>query len=340
MGLKRQIAERISPLWAEPVLRPLHDRLRQPLLILAYHRVLPLPDPSTYPFDLELISATPEQFDFQMRYLRSNFDPVTMSDLVAHVREGQPLPPRPALVTFDDGYEDNLVYAGPVARQHGIVPTIFLATDYVGATTPYWFEWVVYLMMRVPVGSLSVDEGPRLPVAADPRSRRKGGGILQEALKRMPIDRILRLLGQWTEEFKAYVNPDEFRLSGLLTWEQVAAMDQRGFEFGSHSVSHAVLANLTDADLRDEVTRSKQILETRLGHEVPTIAYPVGKEFAFSGRVEEITREAGYVLGTAYVPGVNYLGELNRYALRRQNIERFHSETYFKWMMRFPRWAQ
>lgn len=345
MGLKRRGAAAIAPTMFAAPLRWWHDREGDPLLILAYHRVMPLPDPATYPFDLELISATPEQFEFQMDYLRRNFNPVAMSEVVRHVRDGCKLPPRPVVVTFDDGYDDNLNFAAPIAARHGIVPTIFLATDYVGATEPYWFEWVVYLMMRVPVASLVLEDGHvALPAADDWRSRRRAGSQLQEMLKRLPISSILQKLRSWTKQFSAYVDPGEFAMSGLLGWDQVRRMDAEGngagFEFGSHSMSHAVLSNLDDAALAAEMVGSKGRLEQELGHEVPVIAYPVGKEFAYSRRVEDAARAAGYVLGAAYVPGINFQQTLPRFALRRQNIEKEHGGRYFAGMVRFPAWIQ
>ena len=52
-------------------LRTLHDRQEQVLTVLAYHRVMPTDALEGYPFDPELISATPAQFEWQMRFILS-----------------------------------------------------------------------------------------------------------------------------------------------------------------------------------------------------------------------------------------------------------------------------
>src|SRR6202000_3580205 len=63
------------------------------LRILAYHRIMPLPDPATYDFDLELISTSPERFREQMRLLKQRFQPVRLTDVAAALEAGRPLAP-------------------------------------------------------------------------------------------------------------------------------------------------------------------------------------------------------------------------------------------------------
>jgi peptidoglycan/xylan/chitin deacetylase (PgdA/CDA1 family) len=340
MGIRSRAVEALSSTPLRAPLRWLHNRMRQPLLILAYHRVMPIPDPATFPFDLELISATPEQFDTQMSFLRKHFNPISLSSVVDHITNGTALPARPVVVTFDDGYDDNLHFAGPILKKQGIVPTIFLSTDYVGANQPYWFEMVAYLMMRVPARSiLSPGTQDLLPTQDTPESRRASMGQLQESLKRLPHLEMIALLTQWRSEFAGHLNPDEFKLSQILDWDQVRAMDGHGFEFGSHSKSHAVLANLDEPTLREELHESRLYLERELGHSVQTLAYPVGKTFAFSGAVQRVARDSGYVIGAAYISGVNWLGGLNTFDMRRHNVERYHRSARFSAMTAAPNWV-
>jgi len=339
MGIRSRTFEALSVTPLRAPLSWLHDRLRQPLLILAYHRVMPIPDEATYPFDLELISASPEQFDEQMAYLREHFNPVTLSSVVDHILEGRTLPSRPVVVTFDDGYDDNLHFAGPILKKQGIVPTIFLSTDYVGANEPYWFEMVAYLMMRIPVGRIALPgTGTPLPTEDTAAARRASAGQLQEQLKRLPHAEVMALLAQWKAEFASFIDTDEFKLSRVLDWDQVRAMDGQGFEFGSHSKSHAVLANLDEAKLREELGDSRLCLERELGHPIRTLAYPVGKTFAFSASVQRVARDSGYVIGAAYISGVNWLGQLNTFDMRRHNVERYHRKERFSAMTAVPNW--
>jgi peptidoglycan/xylan/chitin deacetylase (PgdA/CDA1 family) len=79
----------------------------------------------------------------------------------------------------------------------------------------------------------------------------------------------------------------------FLTWSMLRALEFRGVEIGSHTVSHRDLTTLSNAQARDELRRSRQMLERVLDHPVPWLAYPFG---AFDRRIEAMARRAGYAL--------------------------------------------
>ena len=94
--------------------------------ILMYHAVAADPGEAT-----RALSVTPEAFAAQMAVLADRgLTPVTTADLAAHWRSGRPLPARPVLVTFDDGYEGVHRHALPVLAEHGFPATLFVSTGW------------------------------------------------------------------------------------------------------------------------------------------------------------------------------------------------------------------
>jgi len=61
---------------------------------------------------------------------RQGYQGITCAELYAHLKAGAPLPKRPVLLTFDDGYLDNWSYVAPMLRRHGLRGTVFVATDF------------------------------------------------------------------------------------------------------------------------------------------------------------------------------------------------------------------
>ncbi|PVZ04592.1 polysaccharide deacetylase family protein [Actinomycetospora cinnamomea] len=80
-------------------------------------------------------------------------------------------------------------------------------------------------------------------------------------------------------------------LDRTVSWSQVDECAAAGIEIGAHSHSHAQLDQLGHSALRDELRRSKTLLEDRLGREVPHLAYPYGYS---SARVRRAVYDAGY----------------------------------------------
>ena len=76
-----------------------------------------------------------------------------------------------------------------------------------------------------------------------------------------------------------------------LDWPELTALQSDGWEIGSHTCSHPHLSQIADAQLHDELTRSKAVVQERLGTPCTSIAYPYGD---FDDRVERATAAAGY----------------------------------------------
>lgn len=106
--------------------------------IVLYHRVGRLPtvaDP--YPG----LTVQPRVFAAQMEWLaRHHFHAITDQQLFEALEWGRPaLPPRPVLITFDDGYADVLWHAEPVLHRLHMPATEFVITDRVGR--PSFLSW-------------------------------------------------------------------------------------------------------------------------------------------------------------------------------------------------------
>ena len=63
----------------------------------------------------------------------------------------------------------------------------------------------------------------------------------------------------------------------FLTWPLLRALERRGIEIGSHTVAHRDLTSLPDGALLEDLRSSRLTLERRLGHPVPWLAYPFGR---------------------------------------------------------------
>ena len=113
------------------------------LTVLAYHRI---GDPDAPGFDTfkPNMSATPAAFAAQMDFIRQRFSVISGSELVAWLQGQHKLPSHPALITFDDGYRDNFECALPILQQRNLPAIIFLATDYIGNTTPFYYDLAAY----------------------------------------------------------------------------------------------------------------------------------------------------------------------------------------------------
>ncbi len=131
--------------------------LRVPILMYHYVSVPPA-DADKYRLDL---SVTPEEFQSQMDYLAgAGYHPVKLSDLTATLLNGIPLPEKPIVLTFDDGYTDNYVNAFPILRAHNFTGTFFVIVDALDENRWGYMNWAQVEEMAtngMEIGSHSLD---------------------------------------------------------------------------------------------------------------------------------------------------------------------------------------
>ncbi|WBO67287.1 polysaccharide deacetylase family protein [Streptomyces camelliae] len=98
-----------------------------PVPILMYHSVATAPNDAT-----RALSVAPEAFAEQMALIGDlGLTPLTTADLAVRWRTGRPLPARPVLITFDDGYEGVHRHALPVLAKHAFPATLFVSTGWI-----------------------------------------------------------------------------------------------------------------------------------------------------------------------------------------------------------------
>ena len=95
--------------------------------VLMYHHVSPAKD---------MITTSPENFERQIAGLAKNGYRALSTEEFAGFLAGKPVPAKSVLITFDDGYLDNWVYAHPVLKKYNMLATMFIVTGLIGDGSP------------------------------------------------------------------------------------------------------------------------------------------------------------------------------------------------------------
>jgi peptidoglycan/xylan/chitin deacetylase (PgdA/CDA1 family) len=102
------------------------------LPILMYHLITPAPEHAFRKY-----AITPAEFDAQMRWIAVNgFVPIHLDD--AFGGSNRPLPAKPLVITFDDGFRDCFDYAVPILSSYGFTATFFIVAGLAGKRS----EWL------------------------------------------------------------------------------------------------------------------------------------------------------------------------------------------------------
>ncbi len=88
------------------------------------------------------LSVSPGNFEAQLRYLiEHGYEPISLESLVMYLQTGHPLPRKPVVLTFDDGFRDQYTTAYPLLRKYGFVGTFFVITRFADEERPEYMSW-------------------------------------------------------------------------------------------------------------------------------------------------------------------------------------------------------
>lgn len=304
------------------------------LVVLNYHRV-------AYPwdsrdFDDGVRDASPESFSSQLALLQREFNVIRLADLLEHFR-GAPLPPNPALITFDDGYRDNHERALPILQRHGLSAVFFIATDFISRRRLFWWDRISYTLKRATRPKFSITYPRKIDIDVSQGSSESSRFLhrLAASASELDFDRYLAELGNaagvaWNEAIE-----HELADALLMTWDHVKHLHSAGMDVASHTRRHRVLTTIPESELNDELLGSKIDLENVLGTSVKAISYPVGGSIAQVPRIRRALETAGYEIGFSYLTGIQRLPCVDRFDVRRISVEGAWSQSRFRGALSF-----
>lgn len=126
----------------------------------------------------------------------------------------------------------------------------------------------------------------------------------------------LPIMEKYNMRSTVFVITDLVGTPEYLSWQQIAEMQERHTEIGSHTMKHVGLGSVSADQQRIEIVGSKAALEQQLGKPIKFFAYPYGQ---FTSVTEQLLREAGYQGACSGIAGLNNKG-VDAYALKRVNV--------------------
>jgi peptidoglycan/xylan/chitin deacetylase (PgdA/CDA1 family) len=227
--------------------------------VLGYHglRADNLPSGAMAFENLHLRAST---FDAHCRVIRRCCDPITLDDWRAAAAGGPPLPPRPVLITFDDGYRSVSRIAAPILAAHRLSAVVFVCTEPIASRRLLWFD----------------------DVAA------RDGEAEVERWKSRDYD-------GWFAACAATAPVDDDDPRALMTVDELIAMDRSGrIEIGGHTARHPILARASSEHQREEISGSLESIRQWTGRPARAFAYPNGRpDLDYTGATVGILREYG-----------------------------------------------
>ncbi len=285
LGLKRIIAHIYSGLSFDRVM-PSHK-----VIIMVYHRVLP--ESQHVSFLQPGMFVTSKTFEKHIKFLLDKYRFITIEDLLLNKIKTTH---RYSIMTFDDGWLDNYLYAFPILKKYNIPATIFLPVDYIGSKKWLWTDIIAWFITNKSnvlkkIDSLKDFKAITQLIIRTITSRHnliKKIDFLLESLKLFPENEIYEFI-EYLKDRTGLTYPEE---RVFLNWDEIIEMSHAGISFGSHTRTHRILTRLKEDEIIYELSTSLEIIKQKNINSIPILSYPNGDK---NKKIEEIAQACGYI---------------------------------------------
>lgn len=242
------------------------------ITILRYHSVQNNPKDHESTIGSSIIHST-DDFYKQISILSRHYSPISMDDVLRYLEDGVQLPPYPVVITFDDGYKDNIDIAAPILDEFNIPATFYVIVDSLASqeNQSAWFFRVRNAFSKTTKSSWIDSEG-NVYSLSDIEKRTEARGVAMaycgSSIGKIQLERVAGI------EQALEVPGFEAGLEMMLTWNDLRALRDNGHIIGSHTMSHPNLAYVREEDAKFEMEQSKIELENKLGESIKHFAYP------------------------------------------------------------------
>ena len=270
---------------------------RRSLTVVMFHRVLPLDSEDCRHAEREYVVGT-DEFERCLDFFGRHYNVVSLSQVEQAARGSSTLPPHPLLITFDDGWRDNVLHAEPALRRHGMKATLFINVDAVRQSgLRWWQDALVESATRPGNGAAAAGDGEI--------SRPDFFTKLSFTLTRPLEDRLPAVLPQagWVPASRQ-----------MLTVEELGRLDSAVWDIGSHGMTHAPLTHVADPE--GELAESSRLLSGWLQQPVQAISMPHGR---YSTGIARVAREVYSLVFTS-----DHFLTMTRAACLQNPIGRIH----------------
>ncbi|MBM3607766.1 MAG: polysaccharide deacetylase, partial [Alphaproteobacteria bacterium] len=286
-------------------------------VIAMFHHVRPWRGEAFAPN--RLLEITPEFLGLTIETLRAEgFEIVTLDEALQ--RLGQTSAKPFAVLTFDDGYRDNLQFALPVLRAQAAPFTLYVTSGFADADARLWWLELEEAIRALGQFEFAIAGVNHSFSARSAQEKLDSFNRLYWNLRTLPEEEMLIAIAYLAQ--KAGVDGLSLTRDLCMRWDEIGEMaHDRLCTIGAHTLTHPMLGRRRMEFARDEMARCKTIIEERLARPVRHFAYPVGDPLSAGVREFALARELGYASAVTTRPGMVFAAHRDHvHALPRLSV--------------------
>ncbi len=297
-------------------------------VVLTYHGVLPDNPDNKYAYENRNF-VTIEEFEKQIQFLLKHYRPLRVENFTNsnnNLKKG-------FYITFDDGFQNNYLYALPVLKKYGLQACFFLTTRLIGTREFLRTEQITRLIHRTEKTKLILHlDKKRQFFLRNSLEKEYASKFIRDYVKRKSISyvrEVLKEIESQVDDVPAVMHQNDELRYLYMNWDEIREVFSEGHVIGSHTDTHQILSNLTMDESLKELRISKYKIEKEIGEPCVTFSYPNGDKSDFRPTHKSQLKWLGYRCAFTQIPALNNK-HTDSYAMHRLNITSSMSLAVFE----------
>lgn len=297
-------------------------------IVLCYHKVCDLES------DPLQLSVSKKNFEAHIKHLKEKYNIIRLQDLISHLQKRE-VPNNSIVITFDDGYADNLYNARPILEKYNAPATIFVTSGMVNSNREFWWDGLEHIFLSnkgfqnkyLAFNTPSIELKFTINNWIDAKNAYTQ--IHDHLLKMNSLERneLMNYLFDW-----AGISNEACPTHRIVTSDELRSICEGDLiEIGSHGITHSRLSSLNFNEQKREINESNEMLSDIIGGKIYNFSYPFGSHSDFSKATIKILADSEYTGALTNIQG-NVYNDSSRYNIPRRIIRNWDLNIFQKHM--------
>jgi peptidoglycan/xylan/chitin deacetylase (PgdA/CDA1 family) len=287
----------------------LNKLLKSKLTILLYHGVTSKMNNGIINFQGKHINHN--EFNLQMEFVKKYCTPISIDEWIDIKTYNKAIPEYPTIISFDDGFKNNITEAAPILNSLSIPCVFYISTGLIDTNKMFWVDKIEQCINYTKSKSITILLDKRKDYELSSISQ-KVSALLEiknwcKAVKTSEKDRVINELKLETQ---VKPNKDLHDNYKTLSWVDLKEMNNNKlFTIGGHSVNHNILSLINSKDLEFQISSCINKLSSELETKIEHFSYPEGQIHHFNSEVIEVLKKNGIKCCPTAIHGYNDFSE-------------------------------
>ena len=234
--------------------------------------------------------------DFQilLKTLLETGTPVSMDDFLNY-SNGKPMPSKPFIITFDDGFQNNLTVATPILKELAIPATFYITTDFIDRNSMSWIDRIDLAFEQTLKDKIKLPWQQNIRLFSSPKSKIN---LLEEIRNYVKNDSTINTI-KLADNIQKQLNikltySNNSALDTKLSWSELKTLSSLpNIIIGGHTHTHSIMSFLNHEDLNNEIDINLKLIKKHTGIVAHHYSYPEGLAHCYDKSVISLLKKKG-----------------------------------------------